>query len=117
MEIASGVWPGGFEHGESDLPERQHLTVPEGGKGVVSLRPCPQANGRPGTFVQFQMPSKKIGVEVRQEHKANVPSVGFSIRQILVDVPLRVDHYGSASHLVGNEVRGVCQASEIILLQ
>jgi hypothetical protein len=81
------------------------------------MRPCPQTDGRPGTFVQFQMPSKKISVEVRQEHKTDVPSVCFSIRQILVDVPLRVDYHGSAGHLVGNEIRGVRQASEIILFQ
>src|SRR5215475_10054032 len=41
----------GFEHGESDLSKRQHLTVPEGGKGVVSLRPCPQTDGSSRTFV------------------------------------------------------------------
>ena len=86
-------------------------------KGVVGLRLCPQADGRPRPFIQFQMPSQKIGVEVRQEHVTDAQPVRFSVRQILVDVPLRVDHHGGASRLVGNEVRSVRKAPKVILLQ
>lgn len=40
-----GLWrvARGFAHCEADLPERQRLAVPAGGKGVVGLRPGSQA--------------------------------------------------------------------------
>jgi hypothetical protein len=106
-----------FEHHEADVTERQRLTIMEWCKGVVGLRLCPQADGRSRPFIQFQMPSQKIGVEVRQEHVSDVQPMCSSVRQILLDVPLRVNHHGGASRLVGNEVRSVRQAAKVILLQ
>jgi hypothetical protein len=50
------------------------------------------------------MPTQKIGVEMRQEHVTDVQPMRRSVRQILVDITLWVDHHGSAGRLVGNEI-------------
>ena len=62
------------------------------------------------------MTGRKVGVKMGQHHFFDGQSLAFSVLQILVHIALRVDHDGSARFRVRDHVRGVGQATQIILL-
>ena len=48
---------------------------------------------------------------------ADLDSQPLGIVQVLLDIPLRIDHDCAAARFVGNEVGGVGKASQVVLLQ
>jgi len=83
----------------------------------VPARPAPSADRRPGAIAQFEVSGEEIGVQVRQDHVGDAEVVFPGEGQVLLDVPLRIDHYRQAGVVVGNEVGGVRQTVEIKLLE
>jgi hypothetical protein len=63
------------------------------------------------------MACNKIRVKVGEKDVANFEAECFRICDVLVDVALRIDNYRRTALLVAEQVRGVRQATEIILLQ
>src|SRR5207249_8940913 len=63
------------------------------------------------------MPGDEIGVEMRQEYVLNLQGVLGDKRNVLVGVPLRVDHGCRACRLVSNNVGSVRQTRQIELLE
>ena len=56
-------------------------------------------------------------VEMGKKHGAELPAVGLGIRQILVNMALRVNDGGGAHRLIGDERGRMGQITEIILFQ
>jgi len=63
------------------------------------------------------MPSNKICMKMREKNVADVEAKFICIGQVLLNVALRIDDDGSRTILVSEQVRGVGQAAEIVLLQ
>jgi hypothetical protein len=64
---------------------------------------------------QFQVTRQEIGMKVRQNDVPDVKSEVGGILQILIHIPLGIHHSGSLCLFVSNQVRGVCQATEVVL--
>ena len=63
------------------------------------------------------MAGNEVGMCMRQEHVAYLKPLLPGIFNIPIHVPLRIDYGGHAGALIGDEVRGVRQAIQIILLE
>jgi hypothetical protein len=63
------------------------------------------------------MPCEKVGVKVRQKDVADMDAEPLGIVQILLDITLWVDDDGGMAGLVGQQVRGVGETAEIVLLE
>ncbi len=66
---------------------------------------------------QLQMAGDEVGVEVGQEHMADLAAGPFGRLQIATDVALRVHHRSNSAALVRDEVRRVGEAAEIVLVE
>ena len=84
---------------------------------VFSLCPRAQVNRRTGTIAQLKMPGYKVGVEVREEHMANVQSLPFRIFEIDFDVSLRIDDDGCAGRLIRDQIGCMRKAAQVILFE
>ena len=102
---------------EDDLSERHpfavgHLAVGElgfGNRGVADLGP--------GGGGEFQVPGEEVGVEVGLDHHLDGEASGLGIGEVLGDVALWVDDDRPAGGLVTDEVGGVGEALEVVLLE
>ena len=74
-------------------------------------------NSRAGAIAKFEMAREEVGVKVRQEDMTNRKSAGLRVFEILFDVALRIDDDSDAGLFVADEVRGVRQATQIVLFQ
>jgi hypothetical protein len=63
------------------------------------------------------MASQEIGVEMRQEDMGDAKAVPLGERDVLIHIPLRVDHRRRMRRFIADEIRGVRQAIEIELFQ
>ena len=86
-------------------------------KGVLRLRLAPETNRGADALVQLEVPGEKVSVEMGEENVADLPTVGLSLRQILVNITLRINHDGGTRRLIGDEIGGMGQTTEIILFQ
>jgi hypothetical protein len=59
----------------------------------------------------------EVRVHVGQEHVLDPAAELLGVIEVLLDVTLRVDDRGAASHLIGDQVGGVRQAAEVVLLE
>ena len=66
-------------------------------------------NLRPGSRRQFAMPADKIGVQVGLDHISDAEAFARRLVDVLVDVPLRIDHCRLAA--VADQIRGVGKAA------
>ncbi len=74
-------------------------------------------NRRPGEVAQLEVARKEVGVEVRQDDMLDPEAEPGGIREIAVDVALRVDHRGETALLVADEIGGMRKAAEVVLLE
>ena len=63
------------------------------------------------------MAGDEVGVEVAEEDVADLKTKPFGVGDILMDVSLRIDDDGGLALLITEQIGGVCQASEVVLLQ
>jgi hypothetical protein len=52
-------------------------------------------NGGPDFVTQFDMPRNEVGMKVGEEDVFDGIATGCRIREVLIDVPLGIDHDGS----------------------
>ena len=78
---------------------------------VLRLSLGAKMDGRAAAVAQFQMAGHEVRVEVGQENMPNCAAELLGIRQVLLDVALRVDDSGATAALVGDEIRSVRQAT------
>ena len=84
---------------------------------VLGLGPRAEVDRRARAVAQLEVAGEEVGVEVRQDDVLDPAAEPLGVREVLVDVALRVDHGGDAAALVGDEVGGMSEAAEVVLLQ
>ena len=63
------------------------------------------------------MAGHEIRVEMREEHVADLAAEPVGVPQVMIDVALRIDHGRLAAVLIGDQVRGVSEAAEVVPLE
>ena len=83
------------------------VAVFHGDERVLGLGARPEPDVGAAAVPQFEMPGDEIGVEVSQKDMPDLRSQPFGIGEVLLDVPLRVDHDCTCAGFVGHQVGGV----------
>ena len=65
---------------------------------------------------QLQVARQEVGVEVRLDHVGDGQPRGLGVTQVLVDVATGVHHRGQTARLVGDQVRGLREALQVVLV-
>jgi hypothetical protein len=89
----------------------------EGGKGILGHGAGTETNGGACPVAQCEMSGQEIGMEVCQKNVTNTQSILCSVLEILVDVTLWIDDYGTAGGYIANQLRGMCQTAQIVLFR
>ena len=66
---------------------------------------------------QLQMPGNKVGMEVGQKDVADVEAKSLRVRHVLFDITLRIDDDRRRAGLVPQQIRGMGQATQIVLFE
>ena len=82
----------------------------------LGLSPAAQVDRGAGLVTELDVAGDEVGMEVGEEHVLDRVAPGRGVFQILVDVPLRIDHGRRLRLLVGDHVGGVGQAGQVVLL-
>jgi hypothetical protein len=109
--------PRGFEGGQTDSAELQEVLIFQRLERVIGLSAGAEVDSCPGAVPEFKMPGQEVGMEMGKHNMANLKPVPPSIFQVLVNVPLRIDHNRSAAVLVPNQIGGVGEAAQVILFK
>ena len=80
------------------------------------LRPPAEMDRRPGLVTQFDVAGDEVGMEMREEDVLDRVPAGFGVGEVLIDVALGIDHRGRLRFVIGDHVRRVRQAREVVLL-
>ncbi len=108
---------GSLEHLQPDAAELNGLAVSHRRERVVGLRTGAQMDLGAGAIAKLEMAGDEIGVKVRKEHVADPAAEPVGVLEILVDVALGVDDSRLANLRIGDQVGGVGEAAEVVLLQ
>ena len=108
---------GRLERDEPDLAELDRVAVGERRELVLGLRPGAEVDPRADAVAQLEVAGEEVGVEVREEDVLDPAAAALGVGDVLVDVALRVDDGRDAGCLVGDEVRRVGEAAEVVLLE
>jgi hypothetical protein len=66
---------------------------------------------------QLEMAGHEVRVEVGQEHARDPAAQPVRVRDVLLDVALRVDHRRLAAVGIGDQIARVRQAAQVVLLE
>ena len=82
----------------------------------LRLGSAAEMDRRAGFVPQFNVAGDEVGMEVREEDVLDRVPAGPGVGEVLIDVSLGVDHRGRLRLFVGDHVRRVRQAGEVVLL-
>ncbi len=71
-------------------------------------------NLRAGSIAQLEVPGEKVGVEMRQKDVTNLQAGLLGIRDVGIDVALRIDNDRRATRRIANQVRRVGEAVQVV---
>src|SRR5699024_1145476 len=108
---------GGGDDLQLDLTERDRLPVGQQPDRVVGLGTDAVADPRPGRLGQLEVPGDEVGVEVGVDHGLDRQAAGLGLVEILGDVAAGVHDHRAPGRLVADQVRGVGQAVDVVLLE
>jgi hypothetical protein len=108
---------GGLERHEPHPSELHVVAVGERCERIFGLCPSTQIDPGADPVAKLEVSGKEIGMEMRQENVPDAAANRLGVGHVLVDVALRVDDRGDACILIGDEVRRVGEAAELVLLQ
>src|SRR3984957_14946183 len=106
-----------FQHLQPQPWEAERIPVLHRHKRVFRLGACTEMNGCPTAVTQLQVPGDEVRMEVGQKDVADREAELLSVYQVLLDIPLWVDHDPRSARLVPQQVGGMGQASEVVLFQ
>ena len=109
--------PRRFQYLQPHAPEFKNVAIVHRSKRVRRLSRGAQIDARACAIAQLQMPRDKISVKMRQEYVFDFERVLGRKRNVLIDVPLRVDNGCRTRLLVTNNVGSVRLASQVELLK
>ena len=96
--------PRRLQHLQSHVAEFQHIAISKRRELVLRLRRCAQADRRADAIAQLQMPRDEIRVQVREKHVLDLEIVLGCERDVLIRIPLRIDHDRSAGLLIADDI-------------
>ena len=70
-----------------------------------------------GRFGKFEVAGEEVGMEVRLDDQLDGHAEFLGVGHVLADITLRIDDHGAAGGLVADQVRGVRQAFEVVLVE
>jgi hypothetical protein len=97
--------------------ELERIAVFHRDKLVLGLGSRSEADLCAAAVAQLEMSGEKVGVEVSEKNIADLHSQLLGVVQVLLNIPLRIDHDCRSAGFVGNQVGRVGEAAEVILLQ
>ncbi len=112
---ALGRVAGSLQHADADVPDAQLVAV--FGRAMWEGRARARADDDLGAGARREFPvsADEVGVQVRLDDVLDLQPAGFGLRDVLVNVALRVYDRGLARG--ADEVGGVRQTAEIELLE
>jgi hypothetical protein len=108
---------GGFQHLEAHRAERKRVPIAHRHEVVFGAGASAHADHGADAIAQLEVPGDEIGVEMGQEHVADTTAEPGGVLEVTLDVALRIDDHRCAAVLVGDQVRRMRQAAEVVLLQ
>src|SRR5208337_735897 len=108
--------PGRLQHLQPQSRKVKRISVLHGGESVLRLGAGSKMDGRAATIAQLQVTGDEVSVEVAEKNMADLQPKFLGIGQILLDVALRVDDDGGRTVLISEQIRGVGQAAQVVLL-
>ena len=105
-----------FEHGQPDAPQLHFIAVGHRRERVLGAGLRPEVDRRPDAVAELEVAGDEVGVHVGQEHLSDRAPELVGVGDVLLDVALRIDHGRVASYLVGDQVGGVRETAEVVLL-
>lgn len=112
-----GRVPGRLERLEPDTSHLDGVPVAERREGVLGGRRSAQVDRRAGAVAKLEVSRDEVRVQVRQDDVCDPQLVLCGERQVLVDVTLRIDDGSDAGLFIGHDVRSVCEALQVKLLE
>src|SRR5208283_1733212 len=103
---------GSLEDFEAQSRELERIAVLHCHESVFGLGAGAEMDRRAATVAQLEMSRDEVGMEVSQKNVADPHSQPLGISQVLLDVPLRIDHDCAGASFVGYEVRRVGEAAQ-----
>jgi hypothetical protein len=73
-------------------------------------------DGGAGLVTQLDVTGDEVGMKMGEKNMLDRVSAGLGVREILIDVALRIDYRGRLGLFIGDHVRRMRQAGEVILL-
>lgn len=105
----------GFEDLELDVAEGDAFAVDQLVDGVFGLGALPVADPGAGPVGEFQVAGEEVGVEVGVDDRLDGETVFGGVGEVFGDVAARVDDDGLAGAFVGDHVRRLGEAVEVVL--
>ncbi len=102
---------------QSHAGKFERVAIVHRNEGIFRLRARAKVNRRAACIPQLEVAGHKIRVKVREEDVADLQAEFLGVRDILLDIALRVDHDRGSALFIAKQVRGMREATEIILFQ
>ena len=110
--------PGCLEHPETYIRPKLHLiAIGHRSERILRLGPCAEVDGGAGLLDELEMSRDVVGMKMGQEDVANLQPLRRGVGEVPVDVTLRVYDGRDTGRLIGNQIRGMGQTAEVVLLQ
>jgi hypothetical protein len=106
---------GSLEHLQTHSGKIEGVAILHRDESVFRLGAGAKMDGGAATVAQLQVAGNEIRVEMGEEDMANLEAKLFGIRQILLDVALRVNDDSGCALLLPEEIGGMRQTTEIVL--
>jgi len=90
------VWPGVFQHFQSDAPEFKRFAVVKGVNAYSALAVAHQTDASANAIAQLKMSGNEIGVEMRQENIFDRELISCCKCDVLIRIALRINDDGRA---------------------
>ncbi len=107
----------GLQNLETQSRILQRVAVFHRDKRVLGLGLRTEPDVGAAAVAQLEMARHEVGMEVRQKNMADLHAQFFGVGEVLLDVPLRIDHDCIAAGFVSQQVGSVSQATQVVLLQ
>lgn len=103
------------EHLERDVTERYPLTVAEAAELEVGVGDLAVADLGTGRACQLEVTREEVGVEVGLDHELDRETALGGRAEVLAHVTAGVDDDGTPGRLVGDQIRRLAQAVQVVL--
>ena len=106
----------GLHDPKPHVAELDGVTILHVDTDKLCLCPAADVDRGPDLVAELDVAGDEVGVEVCQKDVLDRVSAGLGVGKVLINVTLRIDHGGRLGLVVGDHVRRMGQAGQIVLL-